>query len=186
MVLCHALALCVLAGLPRGLLSFPLRPNALAQRVRPVSVASSSTSQFPVPPHSGYHGEGVDRGRFFEGWFLRVTVEERSYSFIYHIMDPNECDVSPRSIISTRQRHILTITTSDPRAQGTAAAPRSSLHLAGSSNQTPSTRSNHSQQLRTISLFSRYSLEVTATSISSSRRRATGESSRCVFGPRGS
>lgn len=40
-------------------------------------------------PHSGYHG-GQTRGRFFEGWYFRVTlpVIGESFAFMYSIDDP--------------------------------------------------------------------------------------------------
>jgi len=40
-------------------------------------------------PHSGYHWDGSDK-RFFEGWYLRVTLPElnESVAFMYSIEDP--------------------------------------------------------------------------------------------------
>lgn len=40
-------------------------------------------------PHSGYHWDGSDR-RFFEGWYLRVTlpIAQQSFGFMYAIADP--------------------------------------------------------------------------------------------------
>ncbi|MEB3290072.1 MAG: tocopherol cyclase family protein [Leptolyngbya sp.] len=40
-------------------------------------------------PHSGYHGAGA-QGRFFEGWYFRVTLPEvgQTFAFMYSIEDP--------------------------------------------------------------------------------------------------
>jgi len=40
-------------------------------------------------PHSGYHWEGGN-GRFFEGWYYRVTLPEpeQTFAFMYSIEDP--------------------------------------------------------------------------------------------------
>lgn len=40
-------------------------------------------------PHSGYHFDGSKR-RFFEGWYLRLTLpkEKTSFAFIYSVEDP--------------------------------------------------------------------------------------------------
>ena len=82
----------------------PMAKQSVRRRTRTVFASA------PAPPHSGYHGNGV-QGRFFEGWFLvrarsclpprlasplehkpallqRVTTDETSLAFIYHIMDP--------------------------------------------------------------------------------------------------
>ncbi|GAB5358959.1 hypothetical protein AAMO2058_000503800 [Amorphochlora amoebiformis] len=41
-------------------------------------------------PHSGYHWNGIPSGRFFEGWYFRVTIPEihQSFAFIYSVEDP--------------------------------------------------------------------------------------------------
>lgn len=41
-------------------------------------------------PHSGYQWEGSDR-RFFEGWYLRLTLPqvEQTFAFMYSIEDPH-------------------------------------------------------------------------------------------------
>lgn len=63
----------------------PSMPLALAQ-------AAPSLSQLQAPrfqtPHSGYHWDGRDR--FFEGWYLRVTLPTayQSFGFMYSITDP--------------------------------------------------------------------------------------------------
>jgi tocopherol cyclase len=40
-------------------------------------------------PHSGYHWDGRDR-RFFEGWYLRLTLPDvrQTFAFMYSIDDP--------------------------------------------------------------------------------------------------
>lgn len=47
-------------------------------------------SNFFWTPHSGYHWDGSSR-RFFEGWYLRLTLpaENESFSFMYSIDDPD-------------------------------------------------------------------------------------------------
>ena len=40
-----------------------------------------------------------------EGWFLRVTVEDESFSFIYHIMDPNDTEVGLATHVSPIHLH---------------------------------------------------------------------------------
>ncbi len=41
-------------------------------------------------PHSGYHWDGSP-GRFFEGWYFRVTIPEvrQTFAFMYSIEDPS-------------------------------------------------------------------------------------------------
>ncbi|MDB9525533.1 tocopherol cyclase family protein [Oscillatoria sp. CS-180] len=41
-------------------------------------------------PHSGYHGHHV-KGRFFEGWYLRLTLpaHHETFAFMYSIDDPD-------------------------------------------------------------------------------------------------
>ena len=53
-------------------------------------MTAPSMNQSPLAtPHSGYHWDGSDR-RFFEGWYLRVTLPaaQQSFGFIYAIEDP--------------------------------------------------------------------------------------------------
>lgn len=44
---------------------------------------------FQQTPHSGYHWDGSSR-RFFEGWYLRVTLPDvqQTFAFMYSIEDP--------------------------------------------------------------------------------------------------
>ncbi|MDX2228293.1 MAG: tocopherol cyclase family protein [Leptolyngbyaceae cyanobacterium bins.349] len=44
---------------------------------------------FPLVPHGGYHGPGSTQ-RFFEGWYVRVTLPDRrqTFAFMYSIDDP--------------------------------------------------------------------------------------------------
>jgi tocopherol cyclase len=60
----------------------PIPPNPLAKP------ALRAYSQLQTP-HSGYHWRG-GAGRFFEGWYYRVTLpkERQSFAFMYSIEDP--------------------------------------------------------------------------------------------------
>ncbi|MGC1527777.1 MAG: tocopherol cyclase family protein, partial [Phormidesmis sp.] len=45
-----------------------------------------------ISPHSGYHwrGQGFSANRFFEGWYLRLTLPDvaQTFAFMYSIDDP--------------------------------------------------------------------------------------------------
>jgi tocopherol cyclase len=60
-----------------------LRPSA------PHPTTPYTTTPYTTTPHSGYHWDGSDR-RWFEGWYLRVTLPQvqQSFGFMYSIEDP--------------------------------------------------------------------------------------------------
>jgi tocopherol cyclase len=65
-------------------------------RLSPITLPMTHQSVPLQTPHSGYHWDGRT-SRFFEGWYLRLTLPESgpSFAFMYSIDDP--ATNSPRS-----------------------------------------------------------------------------------------
>jgi tocopherol cyclase len=54
-----------------------------------LSPFSCSLNNFLKTPHSGFHGDGIAK-KYFEGWYLKVTLPEieQTFAFMYSIENP--------------------------------------------------------------------------------------------------